>query len=148
MAYHIQCTKVPTPSISFLTSSFIVFLPLLMSSQEVAERIKQTAKEYSIYLKRMLSDCGLGINLISHLAKGQAITYLNLAKIADYLDVSVDYLLGRTDDPLGGVSGDLTEDVIIYSRDGKTIKKKMSKDAMRLLTSMLDALPEDDNPDL
>lgn len=69
----------------------------MYNSQDIANRIKATAKSKSISLKTMLSDCGLGINLISHLAKGQAVTYVNLAKIADYLDCSVDYLLGRTD---------------------------------------------------
>lgn len=69
----------------------------MYNSQDIANRIKATAKSKSISLKTMLSDCGLGINLISHLSKGQAVTYVNLAKIADYLDCSVDYLLGRTD---------------------------------------------------
>ena len=45
----------------------------------------------------MLSDLGFGINLISQLAHGQEISSINLAKIADYLNCSVDYLLGRTD---------------------------------------------------
>ena len=71
----------------------------MYSSQSIANRIKSTAKSKNIPLKVMLSECGLGINLISHLAKGQAVTYVNLAKIADYLDCSVDYLLGRTDNP-------------------------------------------------
>ena len=50
-------------------------------------------------MKIMLSDLDLGINLISHLANGQNIAAINLARIADYLDCSVDYLLGRTDNP-------------------------------------------------
>lgn len=69
----------------------------MYNSQEIANLIKKTAQEKQIQLKTMLADCGLGINLISQLANGQAITYLNLAKIADYLDCSVDYLLGRAD---------------------------------------------------
>ena len=71
----------------------------MYNSQEIANKIKMTAKSKGIALKNLLSDCNLGINLISHLAKGQAITYINLARIADYLDCSVDYLLGRTDNP-------------------------------------------------
>lgn len=50
-------------------------------------------------MKVMLDELNLGINIVSHLAKGQEMSYLNLAKIADYLDCSVDYLLGRTDKP-------------------------------------------------
>ena len=66
------------------------------SQQEVANTIKEVAKQKKIPLKTMLSECGLGVNLISQLANGQAVTYVNIAKIADYLDVSIDYLLGRS----------------------------------------------------
>lgn len=72
---------------------------MIYVSKEIANRIKLTAKSNKISLKTMLSDLDLGINLISHLAKGQVISSINLAKIADYLDCSVDYLLGRTDNP-------------------------------------------------
>mgnify|MGYP003571248543 FL=1 len=47
----------------------------------------------------MLSDCKLGINTISKMSSGTDILTQNFAKIADYLDCSVDYLLGRTDNP-------------------------------------------------
>lgn len=67
----------------------------MYSSQEIAVKIKQLAKEKGVSLKQMLSDCELGINFISQIANGNAITYINLSKIADYLNVSVDYLLGR-----------------------------------------------------
>ena len=43
----------------------------------------------------MLSDLGLGINYISEFSKGQTISCINLARIADYLDCSIDYLMGR-----------------------------------------------------
>lgn len=71
----------------------------MYNNQEMSERIKIQAKNKKIPLKVMLSDLDLGINLISHLAKGQNITAINIARIADYLDCSVDYLLGRTDKP-------------------------------------------------
>ena len=71
----------------------------MYDSQEIANRIKTQAKNKKIAIGSMLSDLTLGINLISHLAKGQNITALNLARIADYLNCSVDYLLGRTDNP-------------------------------------------------
>ena len=71
----------------------------MYNNQQMSDRIKFQAKSKRIVLKKMLEDLGLGINLISHLAKGQNITAINLARIADYLDCSVDYLLGRTDRP-------------------------------------------------
>ena len=47
----------------------------------------------------MLADLNMGINTISELSKGKQLSYLSFAKIADYLDCSVDYLLGRADTP-------------------------------------------------
>ncbi len=71
----------------------------MYNNQQMSDRIKFQAKAQKVALKKMLEDLELGINLISHLAKGQNITAINLARIADYLDCSVDYLLGRTDVP-------------------------------------------------
>ena len=71
----------------------------MYDTQEMAKRIKSQAKQKGINMKNMLSDLDLGINLISHLAKGQVISSISLARIADYLDCSVDSLLGRTDNP-------------------------------------------------
>lgn len=65
----------------------------------VSTRIKTLAKSKKIPLKAMLSELGLGVNLISQVANGQNITSANLTSIADYLDCSVDYLLGRIDNP-------------------------------------------------
>lgn len=68
-------------------------------SQEVAERIKSTLKSRNKSTKSMLADLNMGINTISELSKGKQLSYLSFAKIADYLDCSVDYLLGRADTP-------------------------------------------------
>lgn len=68
--------------------------------QAIALRIKQQAKTQKISMKDMLPACGLGINAVSQMAQGQNMSSTNLARIADYLGCSVDYLLGRTDDPL------------------------------------------------
>ena len=67
--------------------------------QEIAARIKSTAAMKDVSLKSLLTDCGLGINTVSKIAAGTDILTLNFVKIADYLNVSVDYLLGRTDIP-------------------------------------------------
>lgn len=67
--------------------------------QEIAERIKKRAKSCNIVLKDVLKKAGTGVNFVSHLSKGQEVSYLTLAKIADELDCSVDYLLCRTENP-------------------------------------------------
>ena len=70
----------------------------LYKSPDVANRIKSCAKIKNVALKTILEECGLGSNTFSHMLHGKEI-YSSLARIADYLDVSVDYLLGRTDNP-------------------------------------------------
>lgn len=65
-----------------------------------AQRIKSLAKERNIAIKDMLAECELSKNAISSmLSRGSWLQANNLARIADYLDCSVDYLLGRTDNP-------------------------------------------------
>lgn len=68
-------------------------------TQDIAIRIKMCAKLKGYKLKDMLNDLNMGINAISEFSKGQALSCISLAKIADYLDCSVDYLLGRTENP-------------------------------------------------
>lgn len=71
----------------------------MYNSQEIAERIKVRCKVQGKTLRSVLTACGLGINTVSKIANGTDILTLNFAKIADELDCSVDYLLGRTEDP-------------------------------------------------
>lgn len=72
----------------------------MYTSTEIAERIKSTAKAKNIAIKDMLVSCNLNKNALFTMASGGSMPKAdNLAKIADYLDVSVDYLLGRTETP-------------------------------------------------
>lgn len=70
----------------------------MYNSNDVADRIRAVAKEKGIIVSKMLSDCQLAkntlINFKTSMPKAD-----NLSKIAEYLDVSVDYLLGTTDIP-------------------------------------------------
>ena len=69
----------------------------MYNSQEIANRIKARAKELGLPVSSVLSTCGLGKNTISKIGQGTDILTLNFAKIADCLNCSVDYLLGRTE---------------------------------------------------
>ena len=71
----------------------------LYNSPDVANRIKFYAKSKNIALKDMLIDLNMGSNTFSHMLHGKSMAFDSLARIADYLDCSVDYLLGRTDNP-------------------------------------------------
>lgn len=69
----------------------------LYNSPNMANIIKDCAKSRNVSLKQMLEDLNLGPNTFSHMKHGRMIAADSLARIADYLDVSVDYLLGRTE---------------------------------------------------
>lgn len=71
----------------------------MYNTQDIAMRIKAMTKTKRVTQKEMLSKCEININAITDFAKGKQLSCISLAKIADYLDCSVDYLLGRTDDP-------------------------------------------------
>ncbi len=71
----------------------------MYDSHNLAIKIKSVAKERKIVIKDMLVDCELGCNTMSAMYHGKSIAYDSLAKIADYLDCSIDYLTGRTNDP-------------------------------------------------
>ncbi len=66
-------------------------------TQEIVERIKICQKKKGVSSKEMLISLGMGINTLSEFSKGRKLSCISLAHIADYLDCSVDYLLGRTD---------------------------------------------------
>ncbi len=70
----------------------------MYNSNNVAERIKELSKKRGVSVKKLLEDVGLGFNTMANMKTSMPKSD-NLAKIADYLDCSVDYLLGRTDKP-------------------------------------------------
>ncbi len=70
----------------------------MYDSLDVAARIKSLAKLKKITVKKLLLDAGLSYNMMTMMRTSMPKAD-NLAKLADGLDCSVDYLLGRTDDP-------------------------------------------------
>ena len=70
----------------------------MYNSTETANRIKSLAKERGISVRQVLLSAKLSYNTMSNM-KTSMPKADNLARIADYLDCSVDYLLGRTDNP-------------------------------------------------
>jgi DNA-binding Xre family transcriptional regulator len=71
----------------------------MYESHNLATAIKTVATSKDIVIKTMLKELNLGSNTMSALYHGKSIAFDSLARIADYLDCSVDYLLGRTDKP-------------------------------------------------
>lgn len=72
----------------------------MYNSQVTADRIKRRAKEQGVSMTQLNEICELSKNTIAQAGRSQeGMKAKNLYTIADYLDCSVDYLLGRTDEP-------------------------------------------------
>lgn len=71
-----------------------------MKNAQTAQIIKTQCKNKNVSVAKMLEDCDIRKSLIYDLEKRDWTPSAELLeKIADYLDISVDYLLGRTDVP-------------------------------------------------
>lgn len=68
----------------------------MYSPQKTTNIIKEQAKKQNISINQLLLNCELGKNTITKMSNGTDILTQNFQKIADNLDCSVDFLLGRT----------------------------------------------------
>lgn len=71
----------------------------MYTAQELSFRIKMRAKQKNLLIGDILNACELNINTLSQMKDKKGLSSFSLARIADMLDCSVDYLLGRTDNP-------------------------------------------------
>ena len=72
------------------------------TSEILYHRIKGMVAERHTSINKMLNACGLNTSLMTDVKnKGTIPSAEKIGKMADYLGVSVDYLLGRTEDKDG-----------------------------------------------
>ncbi len=107
----------------------------MYNSAEIANRIKNKAKAQKVPIKDMLLACDLSKNALSSMLSGGSIPKSeNLAKIADYLDCSVDYLLGRTDNPSVWSSGGINQSNVYSDHNminvNSPVQSKQSDDSL------------------
>ncbi len=100
----------------------------MYSSEKLADNIRATAKKNKISQKDLLLKCDLGVNTITRLSNGTDILAKNLVKIADELNCSIDYLVGRS--PLVNIQ-----------------KSELSSEEL-LFIEKLRALPEDSQDEI
>lgn len=105
----------------------------------VFERIKFLAKKHSKTMKQVTIDLGYSENYFYSLKSGKQPSAEKLTEIADYFDVSVDYLLGREEKETPKHVY-LSENDTVFSFDGKEI----SKETMRKAIAIAKALEENE----
>lgn len=94
------------------------------NSKQTACCIKQLAKEKHVSISTMLTECGMNKDaLYTMRSKGFYPRVEAIVKIADYLNCSVDYLLGRTDvREVNKKSSTFSDYLDIAAQGGKTTR--------------------------
>ncbi len=90
-------------------------------------------------MKQVTTDLGYSENYFYSLKSGKQPSAEKLQEIADYFNVSIDYLLGREERETPKFV-DLSEDDTVFSFDGKEI----SKETMRKAIAIAKALEENE----
>ena len=99
-----------------------------MNNAQSANLIKNICKEKKVPISRLLADCGIRKSLIYDMEKRDFTPSVSIfEKIANYLNVSVDYLLGKTDEknkPTGVSADELDEALKRVSEIASTLSEE------------------------
>lgn len=90
-------------------------------------------------------DLGISSGVLTKWKSGGIPNGETLTKIADYLNVSVDYLLGRTDDPHSGTKKQDAGDLQFSAKECKVIRAYRNKPEMQPAVDKLLNIYEDTN---
>lgn len=110
----------------------------MYKSSDVADKLRSMAKLRGVSMASVLSDCGMNFNAMTHMRKSMP-NAGSLAKLADRLECSVDYLLGRTSEMLTPGAGQAPAPI---QDDGPDLDKapQLSRDASEML-ELFEQLP-------
>ena len=124
-----------------------------MSNSTIGERIDGLLRERGISGSRMSADLGMSRSFMTELRKGRAkgVNAETAARIADYLGVSTDYLLGKsptpqlTDDPMEQeLAGYLEE---LRSRPEQrmlfSVTRKATREQVEAIVQMIEEMQKD-----
>ena len=124
-----------------------------MSNSTIGERIDGLLRERGISGSRMSADLGMSRSFMTELRKGRAkgVNAETAARIADYLGVSTDYLLGKsptpqlTDDPMEQeLAGNLEE---LRTRPEQrmlfSVTRKATREQVEAIVHMIEEMQKD-----
>lgn len=123
--------------------------------QDVYNRIEKICRENGINITQMCKAAGVPRSALSDFKAGrkQTISIINLEKIASYFNVSIDYLLGKTDekketaltertlsDVLKAYADPDTETLLLFGQGLPMQEIKVKKEDLEIVRGLMDAL--------
>ena len=112
------------------------------------QRIKLLCAEKGISINKLESTLGLGLSSIQKWKTATSPSVEKIMKIANYFDVSLDYLLGRQEIK-GSATDILNEDIISFQRAKENMPPKEKELMMTMIRAgfnyAFDENEEDDN---
>lgn len=115
-----------------------------------ANRLKELRKQHKLTQKQLADILFLDQTSISYWENGKTKPdFENQQLLADYFNVTIDYLLGREEKPVTKRDEpNIRENVVIFNRNGKIIKKEFTEEEMNIISTMLESLKGAQNEDL
>lgn len=113
----------------------------MTNAQILKDRIKKQCDLQGKSITLMLSDLSLGVNAVNQINEKKGIGSFVLLQIADYLDCSVDYLLGRDEKYIGNANvstGDIKDnhDVNINSTVQPCSVGELEREVCKILSEL------------
>ena len=99
----------------------------------LVNNINRLCDDNNVSINQMLKDCGLSKSLIDNLKKGSVPSVDKIAKVADYFNVSTDYLLGNEQKEKSPSASD--EDLKVYE-----MYSKLNSEDKELIIKMMDKM--------
>lgn len=111
------------------------------------DKISELLKEQNKKQIELTNYLGISKNVFTSWKSGKNTSYTkHIGEIAEFFDVSADYLLGKTDIRKSpSDSGETKENINIIKiagRDGSYEERALTDDQLELFKKMIDALPE------
>lgn len=122
--------------------------PKLESEVNTVVRIKALRKEKGLTQQELADMLNVAGNTLGYWENGHYEPDLKaLIKLADIFDVSVDYIIGRSDvkkefSALGEGICSRANEIIILNRSGCYVRKRLSDGQLEALKMMIDQLPD------
>ena len=84
----------------FFTYFHIILGGVIVDIIQYTEKIKDLCEKNNVKIKDLLTSCGMNKGALNDMERKKSYPSLDkVARIADYLNVSIDYLAGRSDAP-------------------------------------------------